>query len=56
MISLIHFRSEKLLKNKAFIDQAEINKHVEVISKENKIINKDSRMRELGNWLDIIKK
>ncbi len=55
MISLIHFRTEKLLNNKAFIDQEEINKHVEVITNENKIINKDSRMRELGNWLNIFK-
>ena len=54
MISLIHFRKDRLLKNKAFIDEDEINSHVKIIEDENKISNKDSRMRELENWLNTI--
>ena len=54
MISLIHFRKDKLLNNKAFIDENEINSHVKMIEDENKITNKNSRMKELENWLNII--
>ena len=54
MISLIHFRKDKLLNNKAFIDENEINSHVKMIAEENKITNKNARMKELENWLNII--
>ena len=54
MISLIHFRKDRLLNNKAFIDENEINSHVKIIADENKITNKNSRMKELENWLNII--
>ena len=54
MISLIHFRKDRLLNNKAFIDENEINSHVKMIADENKITNKNSRMKELENWLNII--
>ena len=47
MISLIHFRKDRLLNNKAFSDEQEINKHVAMIAEENKRSNKDLRMREL---------
>ena len=52
MISLIHFRRDRLLEKKAFIDQLEIDSHVKIIEDENKISNKDARMRELENWLN----
>ena len=52
MISLIHFRRDRLLEKKAFIDQVEIDSHVKIIEDENKISNKDARMRELENWLN----
>ena len=52
MISLIHFRRDRLLEKKAFIDQMEIDSHVKIIEDENKISNKDARMRELENWLN----
>ena len=52
MISLIHFRRDRLLEKKAFIDQMEIDTHVKIIEDENKISNKDARMRELENWLN----
>ena len=52
MISLIHFRRDRLLEKKAFINQIEIDTHVKIIEDENKISNKDARMRELENWLN----
>ena len=54
MISLIHFRKDRLLNNKAFVDEQEINNHVAMIAEENKKSNKDLRMRELENWLNYI--
>ena len=54
MITLIHFRKDRLLNNKAFIDEDEINSHVKMIAEENKITNKDNRMKELENWLNKI--
>jgi len=56
MISLIHFRKDRLLKNNAFVDEQEINNHVKMIAEENKITNKDLRMRELENWLNYLLK
>ena len=54
MISLIHFRKDRLLNNKAFVDEQEINNHVSMIAEENKKSNKDLRMRELENWLNYL--
>ena len=56
MISLIHFRKDRLLNNNAFKDEKEINSHVEMIEKEIKEENndKDLRMKELDNWLQYI--
>ena len=56
MISLIHFRKDRLLNNKAFVDEQEINNHVAMIADENKKSNKDLRMRELENWLNYLLK
>ena len=56
MISLIYFRKDRLLSNKAFADEDEINKHVSMIAEEDKITKKDLRMRELGNWLNYLLK
>ena len=54
MITLIHFRKDRLLNNKAFTDEDEINSHVKMIAEENKITNKNNRMKELENWLNKI--
>ena len=54
MISLIHFRKERLINKGAFRDQEEINTHVEMIEKEIKTSEKISRMRELENWLNYL--
>ena len=56
MINLIHFRKDRLLNNKAFVDEEEINNHVAMIAEENKKSNKDLRMRELENWLNYLLK
>ena len=56
MISLIHFRKDRLLNNKAFVDEQEINNHVSMIAEENKKSNKNLRMRELENWLNYLLK
>ena len=55
MINLIIFRKERLLEKGAFKDQAEIDSHIKQIEKENKKLDKISRMRELENWLDYLK-
>ena len=54
MVSLIHFRTERLLNNKAFKDEIDITEHVKIIENEDKITKKDARMKELENWLRYI--
>ena len=54
MINLIIFRKERLLEKGAFKDQNEIDSHIGHIEKENKKLDKISRMRELENWLDYL--
>ena len=54
MIRLIHFRTDRLIDKKAFKDQNEINNHVQMIEKENKVSNKNLRMMELRNWLNYL--
>jgi GMP synthase (glutamine-hydrolysing) len=54
MITLINFRKERLLENKSFSDENELNSHIKIIEDEIKITDKNSRMKELKNWLDLI--
>ena len=54
MISLIHFRKERLINKGAFKNQGEINDHVSMIENEIKVTEKKSRMRELENWLNYL--
>ena len=54
MVSLIHFRKERLLNKGAFKNQDEINSHVEMIKSEIKYTKKKSRMKELENWLNYL--
>ena len=54
MVSLIHFRKERLINKGAFKDQGEINDHVSMIENEIKVTEKKSRMRELENWLNYL--
>ena len=55
MITLINFRKENLINNKSFNDENDLNAHIKIIEDEIKITKKDSRMKELKNWLDLIK-
>jgi len=54
MISLIHFRKDRLLDRKAFKDEKEIDEHVQKINDVNQLSDKHARMRELKNWLDYV--
>jgi len=54
MITLINFRKERLLENKSFNDENDLNSHIKIIEDEIKITDKDLRMRELNNWLNLI--
>jgi GMP synthase (glutamine-hydrolysing) len=54
MITLIKFRRERLLENKSFSDESDLESHISMIENEDKITKKESRMRELKNWLDLI--
>ena len=57
MISLIKFRKERLINDrKCFKDEEEIQKHISFIEQEIKVSEKDSRMLELKNWLNYLKK
>ena len=55
MIDIIKFRKEALIeKRNRFKNEEEINNHINLIEEEIKISDKDSRMLELRNWLNLI--
>ena len=55
MVDIIKFRKEALIeKRNRFKDEEEVNNHINFIEEEIKISEKDSRMLELRNWLNII--
>jgi GMP synthase (glutamine-hydrolysing) len=54
MITLINFRKEKLINNKSFNDEDDLNTHIKIIEDEIKITDKDLRMKELQNWVDVV--
>ena len=55
MIDIIKFRKKALIENrKRFQNEDEINNHIDFIKDEIKISEKNSRMVELRNWLNII--
>ena len=54
MVSLIHFRKKRLLDKGAFKDENDINSHVYMIEDEIKNVEKNSRMKELENWLNYL--
>ena len=56
MIRLLKHRKKRLIDNKSFKDEIELNKHINLITKEDQITNDNSRTLELKNWLDHIKK
>ena len=55
MISLIEFRKDRLIDNrKAFKNKDEIENHILFIKEEINRSNKDQRMMELKNWINLI--
>ena len=54
MKTLINFRKDRLLENKSFNDENDLNSHIKIIEDEMKITNKDLRMKELKNWLNLL--
>ena len=57
MISIIQFRKDRLIyERNRFKDEIEIINHINFIKEEINVSDKNSRMIELRNWLDFIKK
>jgi len=55
MVDIIKFRRNALIEKKnRFKNEEEINNHINFIEEEIKISEKDSRMLELRNWLNLI--
>ena len=55
MVDIIKFRKDALIKNRnIFKNEEEIDNHINFIEEEIKISDKNSRMLELRNWLNLI--
>jgi len=55
MIKLIKHRSKKLINNKSFKDETEINQHISLIEKAKVQLKDGIRLLELKNWLNYLK-
>jgi len=55
MIKLIKHRSKKLIDNKSFKNETEINQHISLIEKAKIQLKDDIRLLELKNWLNYLK-
>ena len=55
MIKLIKHRSKKLIDNKSFKNETEINQHVSLIEKAKAQLKDDIRLLELKNWINYLK-
>ena len=55
MIKLIKHRSKKLINNKSFKNENEINQHISLIEKAKVQLKDDIRLLELKNWLNYLK-
>ena len=55
MIKLIKHRSKKLIDNKSFKNETEINQHISLIEKAKVQLKDDIRLLELRNWLNHLK-
>ena len=55
MVDIIKFRKDALIKKRnIFKNEDEVNTHINFIEEEIKISEKDSRMLEIRNWLNLI--
>jgi len=55
MIKLIKHRSKKLIDNKRFKNENEINQHISLIEKAKVQLKDDIRLLELKNWINYLK-
>ena len=56
MIDIIKFRKDILIKKRnRFKNEEDIQRHINFIQEETKVSEKNSRMLELRNWLNLIK-
>jgi len=55
MIKLIKHRSQKLINNKSFKNETEINQHISLIEKAKVQLKDGIRLLELKNWLNYLK-
>ena len=55
MIKLIKHRSKKLIDNKSFKNETEINQHISLIKKAKVQLKDDIRLLELKNWINYLK-
>ena len=55
MIKLIKHRSKKLIDNKSFKNENEINQHISLIEKAKVQLKDDIRLLELKNWINYLK-
>ena len=54
-INLTKLRTKKLLENKRFNNQEDLDKHISYIKEEEKILDFDNRTQEVRNWINYIK-
>ena len=54
MIKLIKHRSKKLIDNKSFKNETEINQHINLIEKAKVHLKDDIRLLELKNWINYL--
>jgi GMP synthase (glutamine-hydrolysing) len=54
-INLTKLRTKKLLENKRFNNQEDLDRHISYIKEEEKILDFDNRTQEVRNWIKYIK-
>ena len=55
MLKLIKMRSSNMIDKQYFKNQDEVEQHINLIKKENKILTYDNRIVEVKNWLNYLK-
>ena len=54
MIKLLKHRKKRLIDAKSFQNENEIDKHIDLITREDQKTNDNSRTLELKNWLEYL--
>ena len=55
MLKLIKMRSSNMIDKQYFKNQDEVEQHINLIKKENKVLTYDNRIVEVKNWLNYLK-